>query len=219
METNTKSMASVVWQKVIDETDELTLGELITFLAKLGGALFFAGMMTDTTLPARVLMWHHYLVPNTLFVLAIAFLGPKLWAFVRKEWQAAAPLAHDSIEGIPTVELLDHLFTAKSLKLKEATEKFHTKQTRMEAIVKRLREIDVLVPGPNNASVLNPEMSRQDVASIFKGKSAAKDLEPLFRKDALGLTTRPSMPEIEERLNTPPLRAPGFVTRTSAYAG
>lgn len=204
------TMRSVLWSKVIDETDQLTLGELITFLCKLGTALFIAGAMTDTNLPARIMMWKHYLIPNTLVMLFCVFQAPRIWGYVRETWEASAPEpTGDSIEGIPTVELLDHLFTSKSLKLDAATEKFHTKRHRIETLIKKLRELEVLVPGPNNASVLNSQMSRQDVASIFKGKSSAKDLEPLFRKDALGYTSRPSMPEIEERA-TPPPRAPGF---------
>jgi hypothetical protein len=133
--------------------------------------------------------------------------------------EATEPV-EDNIEGIPTVELLDHLFTAKSFKVKEATDKFQVPQHRVEEIIKNLKRVGVLVAGPSNSSVLSPEFSRQDVASILKGQASARDIEPLFRRQGSIITSEPSARAIEARveaaLSPPP--APGFASRLLAHA-
>jgi len=211
-------LLSAIGRKLAEILDGHSAGELASYVC----LSFVAGLITDTAVGGSILIhllnWRHGLLPTFGIVSFVVFNHRWLWSFVPSLKTVGDRAKGDTIEGIPTVELLDHLFTARSLKVKEVTAKFRVPQYRVEELIKNLKRVSVLVPGANNASVLNSEFSRQDVAAILT-VSNAKDLEPLFRKDSLGFTSRPSAIEIQERVDdalTPLPRAPGFVTRNLA---
>lgn len=89
----------------------------------------------------------------------------------------------ESVEGIPTVELVAHLFAEKRFSSSDAKDKFALPAARYSALAKKMEEVGILVRGDKNARVLNPDFSRSDVVSIFAGCSKAEDLETLLRKD------------------------------------
>jgi hypothetical protein len=201
-------------------------------LARRASLLLLAGLLSaalvnlDVTLGGAnaLLAWHDFALGKVAWTFAAVLNAHRLpqlgrhLAGILARWVPAGETSEgetpDTLEGIPTAELLDHLFTEKALRI-DAWKKFGAKQYQVERIVKNLRRVEVLVKGPNNASVLNPEYARQDVASILRGKAKADQLEPLFRRDARGLTSRPSAAEIRERVEPAPLpRAPGFTLST-----
>jgi len=206
-------------------------------IARQVGLFFLAGLLSAAVVNVEVAQeklvaaftWKEYAVTKVIWTFALVLNARRIaWLLLHAfdivaDWftPAEETSAGETIEGIPTVELLDHLFRTKALKVKDATARFGVPQHRVEALVKALRHVQVLVPGPCNASVLNPDFSRQDVASILDGASEAKDLQPLFRRDDCGFTSRPSAAEIRERVQspTPPLRrAPGFASKELALA-
>lgn len=72
-----------------------------------------------------------------------------------------------TLEGIPVVELLDHLFEKESFKREEVENKFGIPRNRYTTLAIKLENIGVLIRGENNARVLNTEYSRADVAAIL----------------------------------------------------
>ena len=222
MET-TKTMTSVLWGKLVEYVDARTVKQMVRDFALSGLVAFFAGYCVNARLTDAAVRWHQGTIPLLVLLLAAAVHAKELaltvWNLTLDALPERAEPTEDTIEGIPTVELLDHLFTAKSFKRDDIESKFRVPRYKVSALTKKFKELGVLVSGENNASVLNPEFSRQDLASILRDASSADDLEPLFRKDELGYTSRPSMPDIEKRAaDTPPPRAPNFVTRISAAA-
>ncbi len=142
----------------------------------------------------------------TLNFTKIAQLGVKAWKNLpeaRKEEMAG------TLEGIPTVELLDHLFQFKSFKRSEVEEKFGLPRNRYTTLAMKLENLGVLIRGENNARVLNEEYSRADIAAIMASSWSVKGLKKVFRQ--VGPTSFTSEPtakgiagKVQEMLETPP---------------
>lgn len=218
-----KSLTSVVWQKMVETVDRSTVPQLLTWfgLCLLAGAAAAAWINVEATmaLVLRVSDWKGGAVPKAAIAFALVFNGKRIcrsvyhWLLDQIEFLSGVPTC-DTLEGVPTAELLDHLFQEKSFRRDDVEAKFGIPRYRVTALTKKLREIGVLVVGPNNLSTLNPDFTRQDVASVFRPARTAEDLQPLFRqKDAGTYTSEPSGPEVLERVG--PLLSPasGFTRR------
>lgn len=179
-----------------------------------------------------VLRWHSWAIPKVVagFVLAARWrpvlrtlhdyvLSPA-WYWILDAVVTLAGghnLPSDCIDDVPRVELLDHLFRNKSLLRDEAEVAFRIPRYRVTDLKKNLERVGVLVRGPNNSHVLNPEYSRQDVAAILESAHTAAKLRPLFRKTPSGgFTAEPSATEIQERVTSLLKSAPGFETKIFA---
>ena len=213
------TLLSALWQKLVAFVAEHSLREIGTFLLLAFVAGLLSALVVSTEpmvrLLGQVVAWHAYAPLKVATVFALVFNARRIIDFMRA-WFAAPPDSN-TIEEMPTAEVLDWLFSRRSFQVDEVTDNFQAKRYRVERLVKKLKELQVLVADPanNNASVLNAEFSRQDVASIFRGKRDARELEPLFRKKDGYLTSVPSAKEIEERV-APLLSGSGFTSKTLA---
>jgi len=80
-----------------------------------------------------------------------------------------------SIEWIPVIELIDHLFIAKSFKREDIEKKFGIARHRFTDVANALEECWILVRGENNARVLNPNITRQEiVACVAEAQEASQ---------------------------------------------
>lgn len=190
-----------------------------TLISFIGGT--FSALIIDTS--GTVHMMHNVIAIQDYFIVKViaGFVGAfmlrryhKVWRkwFVRKLVHFVEDLTElfypvtrttDELEGIPHSELLDHLFTEKSFKRNDIENKFLLPRYKVTELKAELERVGVLVRGENNAHILNPAYSRQDVASIIHGKQRGRDLEMLFRKKGSGFTTEPSAKEIEARAAVP----------------
>lgn len=219
---NSLTIPSVLNSKVATYLEKRTFRQMVRDMVISVTIFLAAGLLINADVALPIIKWRNGLVPTLVLVMTVETHARWLLRSLRDLFRSLRPQV-ESIEGIPTVELLDWLFTRGSLKVKEATAAFRVPQHRVEALAKKLREIEVLVPGACNASVLNPAYSRQDVASIFEGREAASDLRPLFRREGNRMTSEPSGKDILSRVEaalaplsdelTPPPRASGFITR------
>jgi len=98
----------------------------------------------------------------------------------------------DSIDGIPRLELLDHLFTVGTFKRDDVENKWKIPRYRVTEISKKLEDLGVLVRGENNARVLNTDFTREDIASMIDGKKSFFDIKVFTRKVENGYSHRPS---------------------------
>jgi len=83
------------------------------------------------------------------------------------------------IEWIPVIELIDHLFIAKSFKREEIEKKFSIPRHRFTDLANALEECWILVRGENNSRVLNPNVTRQEIVSCV---AQAEKVEQIVRR-------------------------------------
>jgi hypothetical protein len=226
---NTTGLVSVLWAKLVAQVEKSSLRQILNLI----GLVFAAGVLSAGLIDVqasmhsitRVLDWNHAAVAKGLLVYAAVFgyrpakrrIIEFIASFLPGESDEGEMI--DMVEFIPVPELLDHLFTEKSLKRDDVKAKFGVPQYRVEALGKKLQELGVLVTGANNAKTLNPAFSRQDVAAILRGKSSASELTPQLRRRQDHFTFDPSAKEIAERVSAPLSPAgfaSGFVSRPLA---
>jgi hypothetical protein len=168
-----------VWNHALRSLDEHGIRSaanklLLCFLA---GVLSSAALYPDDLGRAfnLAMTWHNYAVPKVLWIFGLVFFSPAIVRIVRN-WLKTP--AGETIEGIPTTELIDHLFTEGTFKRDDIERKFNVPRYRYTALAKKLKELDVLCSGPrNNETILNPDCTRETLADILAGKMTAGELE------------------------------------------
>ena len=103
------------------------------------------------------------------------------------------------IEGIPLGELLHHIFNIKTFKGREIIEKFSLSQPIYRRLIAKLDKANVFIRGDKNARLLNPELSRQEVADILNKENIEKISKPL-KIYSFGKTNIMSKKEIHHSL-------------------
>lgn len=214
--------------------ENVRMAARVTGVCLLGGYLSAWCLAPHETAAGSLalLQWHSWAVPKVVggFTLAarwrlvlrvlVRFVIVPAWYWIADTAVFLAGGQHlpsDCIDDVPRVELLDHLFRNKSLLRDEAEVAFRIPRYRVTDLKKNLERVGVLVRGPNNSHVLNPEYSRQDVASILESAHTASKLRPLFRKTPSGgFTSEPSAVEIQDRVTSLLSTAPGFETKILA---
>ena len=88
------------------------------------------------------------------------------------------------IEGIPVDELLDHVFTYGNFKRDDAENLFAMPRNRYKDLIDRMDALGIFVRGENNSRVLNPELSRQEVAALVKGERSYVTLSEIRERVA-----------------------------------
>jgi hypothetical protein len=201
--------------KVFEAFDTLTLSETLKMISLILLSMFLTGLLVRPDLLQSgiifLLKFYNYLVPKFIATLLIVFNSTRIMGAVKRMRPVKkTPRAH-LIEGIPAVEILDHIFTEGSFKREEVKKKFGIPHDRCNRLAQKLEDLGVFVRRENNARVLNPDMSRQDVAAILEGKTEAKELQPTMKKVSAGSwTVDPIGPRIQERVekmltSTPPV--------------
>lgn len=180
-----KTMRGVVWQKLVRAVDAHSLRELGLFLL----LLFLAGTLSLAVVsPERALQlreWRGGAFPMLVQVNLFVFLLPRLYGWVRggleraTEWGTHVPdvEAGDQLDGIPVMELIDHLFRARTFKRDDVETRWRIPRYRYTALAQKLKALGVLTHGANNATVLAEDMSREDVARILSSAGTAEELE------------------------------------------
>lgn len=151
-----------------------------------------SGRVCASVIVTLFLVWPDLIVIASRFVLSIGnFALPKfLLVFLlinnhkrlRRAYKKILSKGKTTvrIEGIPSVELLDHLFTVGSFKRDDIKRKFGIPHHRYQSLAKKLESLGILIRGENNARILNDAYSRQDIAAILHNKRKAVDLEPVL---------------------------------------
>lgn len=120
-----------------------------------------------------ILSWKNSAIPSAAFSTAIVFASPWLFricidtfksCFAGKDSDEA-----ETVEGIPTDELLDYLFTVKTFKRDDVEARFKIPRYKYTILSKRLKESGVLTHGINNETVLSSDVTRAFVAGVLTG--------------------------------------------------
>lgn len=180
-----KTLRSVLWQKVIECVEDLTLGQFALRMGLGCVAILYVLCIASPAFATRLASWNNGTVPLSVFVCAVLFSLPKMWALFSEqvfnsylpEQTGVEPVVQDSVEGIPVDELLEHLFTVRTFKRADIEQKFGIPRYKYSALATRLKEIGVLTHGENNATILADGIKREDVMNVLRGKGSAEELE------------------------------------------
>jgi len=190
-ETLKRTIRTIIWSKFLDLVEGKTLGSIFKFISLSILAMHLAFVFTHTE-PAIIFLsdlfkLDNFLIPKSILAFLIVFNHWKIFRSIKilsnKIKKQKPEGEKDTIEGVPTVEILDHLFEEKSFKRQEVEKKFWIPRNRYQVLVEKLDDLWVLERGENNSRVLNWDFGREDVAMILRGKKCAKDLSQPIRQE------------------------------------
>ena len=202
------TLRSIVWRKVIKSVERATLHQTIKFFVQLIGAVCITILLVYPSLLLTCASFLFQVGNNALpkFTLVFGLIRyRKQLQRIYKRFQNKKTTY--SIEGIPAVELLDHLFTTGSFKRDDIKRRFAIPHDRYQRLAKKLESLGILVRGEKNARILNEAYTRQDIAAILHNKRKASDLEEVLRPIGLpgegnaSYTMEPSMDRVQERVD------------------
>lgn len=203
-----RTVHGVIWSKVLDALEEVSLGTVGRVVLGVGATVLLT-MGMNYAPEAGLVVWHVLTSFDGIFVKGTA--AAVLVASHRKIFAAVVAVCTrptpatpsvPTIDGIPISELLDHLFEYESFKRDEIEAKFGIPRNRSDALGKKFDELGITIRNRFRARILNPELSRQDVAAMLEGKTTAAELQPYTLKKVgqNTLSTRATGREIEERV-------------------
>lgn len=127
-----RSISQIITNKIFDHLENQSINNLLIHLL----LFFIAIMLTSFVLFPGIVskfiitsyQYHNYAIPKIALIFAVVFNFSKIARLSCKIYKqrnlTPKKLNGDTIEGIPTVELLDHLFECKSFKREEIEKKF-----------------------------------------------------------------------------------------------
>jgi len=206
-----RNISQIIAKKILDDIESQSLREIFTrsclILATLVSILAVFFPFETFSILKNMVLWKNLAIIKSLFICVTIFNFSRIVQMCLKLYknrptpQKVATGA--TIEWIPTLELLDHLFEHQSFKREDIENKFNIPRNRYTLLATKLESIGVLKKGLNNARVLNEEYTRADIASILQNVTSAKDLKQVFRQiSPTGYSREPQKESMIERLTT-----------------
>lgn len=110
----------------------------------------------------------NYIIPKMIVVFASIFSAPALFFYSRQYiHQLSRQTPHNSIWGVPLVEVVGYLFDNWNFPRDQVCDLFAISRSEHAEIVEVLDAQNILVRGQNNSRVLNPLMPRETVVNIL----------------------------------------------------
>jgi len=209
-----RTLRTLMVKKILDSFEELSLSRTVRNVGMLvlAAALTVLLVMPNLFVGAATMVLGLYNGVVWKFAVACGFVFhfQTAYRFIKRIMRQKPNIS--LIEGVPAMELLDHIFTFGSFKRDEVCKKFGLSKERFDKLARRLESMQVFERGENNARVLNPDFTRQDVAAILEGKRKAADLAPTLKQVSPNAwTVEPTATIIQDRvdalLDTPPVFA------------
>lgn len=213
-----RSITSILVSKILDVLESSTLSQIFSGFLLLLASIIITVVFTytDDSLEAfrAILTWENAIIAKAVVVTLFVFNFSRIVSVLLIKFESVLASREeirtiDSIDGIPRLELLDHLFTVGTFKRDEVEKKWGIPRYRVTEISKKLEELGVLTRGENNSRVLNTEFTRSDIASLLGDRESVEDIKMLTRKIDGGYSHRPSGSEVLQRVSP-------FVTRPIA---
>ena len=210
-----RTLTSILVSKVLDVLESSTLSQIFSGFLLLLASIILTVVLTytDDSIEAfrAILSWENAIIAKAIVITLLVFNFSKLLSYVLHMFESLLTTRTDirtidSIDGIPRLELMDHLFTIGTFKRDDVEKKWGIPRYRVTLISKKLEDLGVLVRGENNARTLNTEYTRSDLALLLNGFDSMEDVKMLTRKTDSGYSHRPSGSEVIERMSP-------FVTR------
>lgn len=186
-----RSITSILVSKILDVLESSTLSQIFSGFLLLLASIIITVVFTytDDSLEAfrAILTWENAIIAKAVVITLLVFNFSKILALIL-EWFESLLATHtdirtiDSIDGIPRLELMDHLFTIGTFKRDDVESKWAIPRYRVTAISKKLEDLGVLIRGENNSRILNPEYTRADLATLLGDHQSMDDVKVLTRK-------------------------------------
>ena len=212
----TRTLTSILVSKILDVLESSTLSQIFSGFLLLLASIIITVVLTytDDSIAAfrAILAWENAIITKAVVVSLMVFNFSKILSLILEWFESVmAPTPEsvrtiDSIDGIPRLELMDHLFTIGTFKRDDVESKWAIPRYRVTAISKKLEDLGVLIRGENNSRILNPEYTRADLATLLGNHTSMDDVKVLTRKTDGGFSHRPSGSEVLQRMSP-------FVTR------
>lgn len=204
-----RTIRSIIWSKVLDSIESISLLEMFINLGLgvVSGCAAYALIHPDhaQAIAQAINEWHNYAFAKTVLSFGILFNARKIYHIIKilVARHAKQVPTGETLEGIPIVEILDHLFEFQSFKRDDIEKKFWIPRNRFTDLAQKLEELGILARGENNARVLNPEYSRSDIASVLQGAERSGDINKVFREvKPNSFTSEPTGKTILERVKS-----------------
>lgn len=202
-----RTIKSIIWSKLLDNLENATFAQISIFVLLCALSFLMTLILTYTEQTVETIMKfvqaYNFLALKSVISFLVVFNFRKILEALKEVPEEKEVTATGkTIEWIPVVELLDHLFEFESFKRDDIEEKFGIPRNRFTDLAKKLETLNVLIRGENNSRVLNPEFTRSDIATMLEGKSSTAELKPLNRmiSERSG-TSEPSWKTIFERVS------------------
>lgn len=187
----TRTLTSILVSKILDVLESSTLSQIFSGFLLLLASIIITVVLTytDDSIAAfrAILSWENAIITKAVVITLLVFNFSKILALIL-EWFESLLATHtdirtiDSIDGIPRLELMDHLFTIGTFKRDDVESKWAIPRYRVTAISKKLEDLGVLIRGENNSRILNPEYTRADLATLLGDHQSMDDVKVLTRK-------------------------------------
>lgn len=206
---NERSVWMILWNKFLDILENSTFRQIISVILLVIISLILTLILTYTEKATEVVFivfkFKNYFFPKMIWSFFIVFKFKIIFDLIKQMIPDFPEIKEeptgDTIDWIPTIEMLDHLFEFESFKRDDIEKKFKIPRNRFTELAQKLEDLGVLVRGENNARVLNNEFARSDVALILEWKTSAADLRQLIRQEnECSWTTQPSKMSIIEKV-------------------
>lgn len=204
-------ITKIICKKILQNIERQTIGQIFKTccLILLGIVFTLSSLYPDFAkmIAHSMFIWNSHAIVKTVIIFSLVFNFSRIWQMCVKIYKnRSSPqkvATGATIEWIPTLELLDHLFEHQSFKREDIENKFWIPRNRYTLLATKLESIWVLKKGLNNARVLNEEYTRADIASILQNVTSAKDLKQVFRQiSPTGYSREPQKESMIERITS-----------------
>lgn len=166
-----RTIGSIFWNRFLDHIDDNPVRFLATevFGFLLAVAVPFTTQYFQGTLSVfwDVMSYKQFMFVQSALVYTVWNYRKTIIALFKQTHGVRQTLPVATIEGIPTVEILDHLFDNQTFKREEVQKKFGVSRSGYDRLVSILKGAKILVHGPCNAHLFNTEYSREQVAKMI----------------------------------------------------
>ena len=185
-----RNVKSILWNKFLDILESSTFRQIISVILFVILSLILTLVLTYPEKATEAILiacrFENYFFPKFIGSFIIIFNFRSIFEILKKMIPEFPEYKEkpkgDTIEWIPVVELLDHLFEFESFKRDDIEKKFGIPRNRFTDLAQKLETLCVLIRGENNSRILNKEFARSDIALILEWKSSAADLRLVSRK-------------------------------------
>lgn len=201
-----RTINNIIYNKFLDNLETATFKDLFNVIIIL---IFTALISFIMIYPVEILDFIKNILKMNNFALIKIFSS---YMFVRNFWNLRNTIIKiinditlkdkDTIEWVPTIELIDYLFEHKTFKRSDIEEIFWMPRNRFDVMAKRLDELWILIRWENNSRILNEDMTRQQIVKILMWSEFAKNINPKsFKISENTFTFEPAKKFLKEKIN------------------
>lgn len=147
-----RTIPQIISNKILDSIESQSLGDILLrsllILLAIIATLAVLYPATTQSIAKAIASWNNYAFAKSVFIFAITFnlsrIGKLALKIYKNRPTPQKTATGDTIEGIPTLELLDHLFEHQSFKREDIETKFAIPRNRYATLANKMESIGIL---------------------------------------------------------------------------